>query len=95
MTYAEVSSMAELYLNEYWDKYMLAGVREEYFDKHFFVQVMKRPFVNEIYKCAVLDNFYWAVWAIKMIEDPTEQGNYEFAQARVEAQWKLKEIFLE
>jgi len=94
MTPVEVDSMAESYLNDYWDKYMLPIVKEEYFDKKYFIHVMKRGFVSDIWKCALLNNFFWAVWAIKMIDDPTEPGlfNYDFAKARIEAYQKIKSI---
>lgn len=41
MSRQEIHSMAEQYLNDYWDKHMLDIVRENYFDKAYFIHLMK------------------------------------------------------
>ena len=44
-------------------------------------------FIEDIWKCALLNNLFWGVWALQLLTPPeyTKEGifNYDFAESRV------------
>ena len=63
---------------------------EEFRDKEY------EKLLQEVWQCALLNNFFWGVWALALldVEGCTKKGifNYDFAHCRCQSFEKIKEI---
>ena len=54
------------------------------------------PLVDQVYSCALLNNVFWGIWALALLD--TEKAaepklfNYDFAKSRVEMYNQIMEL---
>mmetsp|Transcript_6170 Transcript_6170/g.9958 ORF Transcript_6170/g.9958 Transcript_6170/m.9958 type:complete len:158 (-) Transcript_6170:102-575(-) len=92
----EVEMISKRYLECYYAKYMTEAVRARYSGLQDFITKEIRQFLGEVYACAMLNNFFWGVWALALLkpEQCGEAGlfNFDFALARVDMFKKVQEL---
>jgi len=82
------------YLCHYHKHYYYTGKDD---DLEAYVQ-RELPIVrDEVYKCLLLNNYFWAVWSLRMLKDEKlgDQNvfNFDFAQGRVEMFNHVKSLY--
>lgn len=92
----ELTKMATAYLSRYYRQHMPAEVKNKlYPEEDTFVQGKLQEFISQVYSCALLNNLFWGVWALNLLDTETcaKKGifNYDFATARVHMFHKVKE----
>ncbi len=82
---AEQDKMMTLYLDQYYSHYLevKGGVsKSEYIEKNL------AKLRVEVNKCLVLNNYFWGVWALRILKEEklgdSSVFNFDFAQARVD-----------
>lgn len=92
----EVETMATHYLKRFFEKYMDPSLKSKYTSCDAFVDAECPRLLKQIWKCALLNNFFWGIWALALLTPDiyAKEGifNYDFALARVEMYYKIKEI---
>ena len=91
----EVEQMAKKYLEVFYHKYADEEFSKQFTDFDDFINTKFDEFMKQIYQCAILNNFFWGVWAISLLKPDgyTDSGmNYAFAQARIDMYYVIKKI---
>ncbi len=53
------------YLRCYFDKYINPKIKEKYQNSfENFLEKELNSFINQLYVCALLNNFFWGVWCL-------------------------------
>lgn len=64
MTPSELEKMAIKYLECYFDKYSSKEVVSQFKDSETFIAQNLQSFIQDIWKCALLNNLFWGVWSL-------------------------------
>jgi len=96
MSSEEVESMASHYLRCFYNNHISHETKVNYQSCDDFVAKELPRLIPQIWKCALCNNFFWGIWALALLtpEIYSKEGifNYDFAIARVEMFYKIKEI---
>lgn len=89
MTRPELTQMASSYLQVYFNQYASASLKSNYANSlHTFLDRELPRFIHEVLACALLNNFFWGVWALALLSPQNCAGeklfNYDFTAARLE-----------
>ena len=93
----EVDRFCQKYLEAYFDKYMTEAAKAKFNnDKACFISTELANFVDEVYTCALLNSFFWGVWALSLLR-PDQVGdkglfNFDYTLSRIEMYSKVAEI---
>ena len=89
MSIAEVEDMTRVYMATYFNHYMKEPVRAKFNnDLQTFISSELNNLVREVLDCALLNDFFWGIWAVALLNKDTctEKGifNYQFGQYRID-----------
>ena len=87
MSRSELKEMATIYLQTYYDKYLSVALKESFKSSQDFSKKHLDTFISQTYYCALLNNMYWGIWCIAMMQpadfaDPSA-FYYEALKARI------------
>ena len=83
------------YLSCYYDHYFKYNKDE--LSRDHFVEKELPKLREEVHKCLLLNNYFWAVWALKMLKpdrlSDEKVFNYDFADARIQMYNHVKMLY--
>jgi thiamine kinase-like enzyme len=99
MTAGERDSLARTYLSRYFNRYMPEKQRAQFESLDSFFSAHLEPFKRQVLDCCLLNNFFWGVWALQLLneDEVLKPGifNFDFAEARCEMQERFLKIVKE
>ena len=94
MDIEEIENMAKIYMRTYFENYAETAVKSKYEDSDQFLKTNLAEFVRQIEKCCLLNNLFWGVLAISILQPGSyaAQGdwNYEYAAHRIKMYEAMK-----
>ena len=95
ITDKEQEFLMRRYLSEYYDKFF-KGNKDEV-SRESLVEKELPKLTEEVRRCLLLNNYFWAVWALRMLKkDKLEDDkvfNFDFAEARIKMFNHVKRLY--
>lgn len=96
---SEQEFMIKKYLEHYYENYIKTSEEKTEENKQRYVDREYPKFQEECNKCLLLNNYFWAVWSLKMLKDEKMGDpnvfNFEFAKSRVHMYNHVKGLYFD
>ena len=88
MNMEEQELLIKSYMKHYFDNYLPKHERYGVYNDDFGIFISKTfaPFHKQVWDCCLLNNFFWGVWALSLLDEEEYLNNgifnYDFAHSR-------------
>ena len=96
----EIELISKKYMQFYFERYAHQKVKDRYDgNTQLFIEAEYKHFKVQLFKCALINNFFWSVWALALLTPDIYAKesifNYDFASMRGPRTYKIIQDYIQ